>query len=140
MSNSLIQNINKQIYDLISLEKEKLLETIAIDHKLDIQNLKDKYLTTNNDNNNDKKIAVKRGRKKKDTTNKVVMTIFEYKGTEYLYDDDNKVYTHDTVHPTEIGVKLINGQIKFHNESFSEASSNTQADKEENNAKDRSPE
>jgi hypothetical protein len=89
-----------------------ILEKIAIDYKIDVIELKDKY-GFNNTIEPEIKIIKKKGRKKKNKEEFTEMTKYTHEGNSYLMDKQNNIYTFNIDSPTHIGQKLVNGTIKF---------------------------
>lgn len=59
----------------------------------------------------------KRGRKKKEKEEFIETEECEYDGKVYLVDKKNVVYTNNMESPTIIGQRLVDGTIKFYNNS-----------------------
>lgn len=104
-----------------------ILELIASDYGIDIDELKVKYgsrpFTVDLGKAKKKPVQAgtegvttepkKRGRKKKPREELIETVEYEYNNVKYLVDNDNNVYTYNVDQPVYVGTKLIDGRIKF---------------------------
>lgn len=86
-----------------------VLEDIAKRHELDIEDLKERYLSPVVSEAEKKK----RGRKKKQKDEYIETVEIEYEGTKYLVDEQNNVYSHNIEAPALVGERLVDGTVRL---------------------------
>jgi len=109
--------IKQNIHDLFVQHISTILDDIADTYKIDVNELKSKYLEDNASTTTDASAVVvtekkKRGRKKKQKDEFIETVEVEYEGEKYLVDDNNNVYSHNVEEPRLIGERLVDGTIR----------------------------
>ena len=107
-----MDDIARNLYQALSVDKKKLIKLIAHDYDLNEEELLQKYLYIDNIESScsmqSKKIIQKKKRNDCIETEE-----YTYNGITYLIDSKNQVYTYNIDKPMLIGDKLVNGSIKF---------------------------
>jgi len=98
----------------VALEKEIecMLVDISKNYKLDIQELKARYMPVIEPAQ--VPVPKKRGRKKKQKEEYIEAEEYEYEGDTFLVDDKNTVYTNNIDAPRIVGERLVDGTIHFY--------------------------
>jgi hypothetical protein len=81
----------------------KILKDISEHHDIDYGDLIDRY--------------IRPGPSSHHIEDSVQVTEYEYDKTMYFIDQKMNIYSHEQQHPKLIGVKLVDGSIKFFDES-----------------------
>ena len=108
----------------------RVLKTISEEHGLEYDELHERYvaskIVTSNtdqfDQTSERQQKSTKGKnkgktpKKKSQDDNLQVSEFVYNGTTYFVDQEKNVYTRDEENPKLIGVKLVDGSIKFYDD------------------------
>lgn len=115
----LTNKVSKMILDVVMTQiHEQLhhtLKAIAEEYDIPLEDLIQKHGTPMplSTGTPAKKEGKKRGRKKKQKEELIETEEYEYNGVVYLVDKDNNVYTNDVNAPVLVGTKLVDGRVKY---------------------------
>jgi hypothetical protein len=91
---------SKAIVKLVEQYIHKVLKDISLQHNLDYNELVDKYIKGTHE-----------------PEESIQMYEYEYNDVLYFIDKKMNIYTHEEHNPKLIGIKLVDGSVKFYDES-----------------------
>ena len=115
-------DISLHLLNSTTKEIDSLLKDIATRYELEYSELRSLYLPESKmylckEESQKKPVPLKRGRKKKEKEEFIEAEECEHQGRVYLVDKKNIVYTNNIESPTIVGERLVDGTIKFYNNS-----------------------